>query len=184
MNTGACIATGALSRATRASDRHPGPCIQTRIAPLYDPSSYRRTGPYPFRAAPMSFWTPRGVANRQDSATDATTSEKRPRLRAPQNVERSFHLATMVEGMLLSSKLLSIGRLPEFADSNISLRITDIETLVPNGRSHRGRALLPSYTSLMLQESAQPAQSNQWGSGRPMSTSAEAGCGPLSTRSH
>jgi len=37
----------------------------------------------------------------------------------------------------LSSKLLRIGRLPEFADSNISLRIADIETTPSDGRSHR-----------------------------------------------
>jgi len=44
----------------------------------------------------------------------------------------------MVEGMLLSSKLLSIGRLVKFAAGNNSLRIAEIETLVSNGRSHSG----------------------------------------------
>jgi len=79
---------------------------------------------------------------------------------------------------MLSSNLLCIGRLPEFADSNTSLRIADIETLVPNGRSHRGCALPPAYTSLMLQEPAQPAQSNQWGPEWSEKASGEAGRGP------
>jgi len=48
----------------------------------------------------------------------------------------------VVEGMLLSSRLLSIGRLAEFAVGNSSLRIAEIKTLVPNGRSHRGLDLL------------------------------------------
>ena len=67
--------------------------------------------------------------------------------------------------MLLSSKLLCIGRLAEFADSNISLRIAYIEITPSDGRSHRGCALLPGYTSPMLQEPAQPAQRAQRGSG-------------------
>jgi len=60
-------------------------------------------------------------------------ARRRPRLRALQNVERSFHLRTMVEGMLLSSKLLSIGRLPEFADRNTPLRIAVVEIIHPTG---------------------------------------------------
>ncbi len=89
----------------------------------------------------------------------------------------------MVEGMLLSSKLLSIGRLAEFPAGNISLRIAGIEIIPSDGRSHRGRALLPAYTSPMLQEPAQPAHWAQRDSGCPRDASAEAGSGPLLGRS-
>ena len=58
---------------------------------------------------------------------------------------------------MLSSNLLCIGRLPEFADSNVSLRIAGIGIIPSDGRSHRGRALLLAYTSPMLQEPAQSA---------------------------
>jgi len=63
-------------------------------------------------------------------------AQKRPRLRALHNVERSFHQTTLVEGMLLSSKLLSIGRLPEFAAGNVSLGNVDFGTIPSSRRSH------------------------------------------------
>jgi len=56
-------------------------------------------------------------------------AQKRPRLRALRNVERRFHLTTLVEGTYLSSKLLGIGRLPEFAVGSICSGNPGIETL-------------------------------------------------------
>ena len=106
-------------------------------------------------------------------------TQKRPRLRALRNVERSFHLTTMVEGMLLSSKLLFIGRGSEFAAGSNPLGNAGIETLASNGRSHRGTDLIPALQSPMLQEPAQPAQSPKRSLGRSRMASAEAGCGRL-----
>jgi len=117
----------------------------------------------PFRWQKGWYWgQARPIALR---ATNARTSPVTPQ-RAPRRwlserakrAERQSSPGGMVEGMMLSSKLLSIGRLPEFADSNISLRIAGIETIPSDGPSHKGRALLPAYTSPMLQEPAQWAQ--------------------------
>jgi len=49
----------------------------------------------------------------------------------------------MVEGMLLSSKLLRIGRLSEFAAGNVSLGNAGIETLPSDWRSRRESDVLP-----------------------------------------
>jgi len=59
VNAEARIASGASSRASRPYSRHPSPCIRSRMVPLHSPSSCRRTGPHPSRAAPMSYWTSR-----------------------------------------------------------------------------------------------------------------------------
>lgn len=48
-------------------------------------------------------------------------------------VEKRFEATRMVEGMMLSTKLLSIGRLAEFADSNVSSRNANVQTLRPTG---------------------------------------------------
>ena len=40
----------------------PAPASEVGSAPLHDPSSYRRSGPHPFRAASMSYWASRGCA--------------------------------------------------------------------------------------------------------------------------
>jgi hypothetical protein len=79
-------------------------------------------------------------------------------------VRRGFY-SRLVEGMLLSSKLLRIGRLPEFAESNVSLGNAGIE-IPPRSTGGRtgGPGLLSAYTSLVLQEPAQPAQPSGGGS--------------------
>ena len=75
----------------------------------------------------------RAMPNRQDSATDATTREKAPSVESAQDRERKFHLGTMVEGMLLSSKLLSIGRRAEFAVGSICSGNTLSKPFCPTG---------------------------------------------------
>jgi len=50
----------------------------------------------------------------------------------------------VVEGMMLSSNLLCIGRLPEFADSNTSLGNAGMETLPSDWRSRRESDVLPA----------------------------------------
>jgi hypothetical protein len=57
-------------------------------------------------------------------------------------VARPGFNSQVVEGMLLSSNLLCIERLPKLAVGNNSLRNADIETLMANGRSHKGTDLL------------------------------------------
>jgi len=77
VNAGARIATGALSRAVRTSDHRPSPCIRSRMVPLHWPSICRRTGPHPFRAAPMSYWTSRGTSSLKLSACTAGCAHRR-----------------------------------------------------------------------------------------------------------
>ena len=59
--------------------------------------------------------------------------KNRPRGRRSLTVEKRFEATRMVEGMLLPSKLLRIGRLAEFADSNVSSRNANAQTLRPTG---------------------------------------------------
>ena len=60
-NTGARIASGALGRAVRNSDRHSAPWRRGRVTPVSSLSSHRRAGPHRFLAAPMGYRTTRAL---------------------------------------------------------------------------------------------------------------------------
>ena len=86
----------------------------------------------PEQADPSAGWRKGEIARRGPQTP--RHARRRPLPRAPENGERRFHLEKMVEGMLLSSKLLRIGRDAEFAAGNVSSGNARIETLPSDGR--------------------------------------------------
>jgi hypothetical protein len=94
--------------------------------------------------------------------------------RAPERAERQSATRTVVEGMMLSAKLLSIGRGAEFADSNIPSRLAGPRPFRPRAIA-RAADLSASHTSPMLHEPAQSAQPTQRTPGRPTAASGEHG---------